>query len=347
MPSSLDPFTLLLNDLNNELNQRNLQSLIHVCESLIPGGQRETINSGWQVFSILRQQNAIGKEPEKMKFLLRIIRELRPKRRDLVKMVKLHIQDNYEQPEKILDDLESSSDGHITPRPATPVLVDAECCSVRCGCCGCCNCNCIPCCGGCCCCVILAILFAFFTAVAALVWYSDIFDSVHEYFHTSKHHDLFKTGKFIIGVLGFIVACCLSCGVYLHVKRRNPDPGYAVLSSAACDTASWSNQPICGSYAASDATRTSCSAFAGRTDRQTTHECTCSTGRITASSSLVSMGSSRTQSSRFLWRGQDLEADNFSPVFTSQELDTDQESKGDDGSVEGCWNTEHGGANPV
>lgn len=346
MASSLDPFKLLLNDLNNELNQRNLQSLIHVCGSLIPGGQRETINSGWQVFSILCQQNAIGKEPEKMKFLLRIIRELRPKRKDLVKMVKLHIQENYEQPEEILDDLESSSDGYLTPRPATPVIVDAECCSVRCGCC---NCNCIPCCGGCCCCVILAILFAFFTAVAALMWYSDIFGSVHKYFVKHCDEDLFKAGKFIIGVLGFIAACCVSCGVYLHVKRRTNDPGYAVLSSAANDAASWSNRPICGSYAASDTctTQTSCSAFAGRTGRQTTPECTCSTGRITASSSLASMGSSRTQSgSRYLWRGQDLETDNFSPVFT-QEFDTDQESKGDDGSVEGCWNPERGGANPV
>ena len=341
----LDPFKLLLNDLNSELNQRNLQSLIHVCGNLIPGGQRETINSGWEVFSILCQQNAIGKEPEKMKFLLRIISELRPKRRDLVRMVKLHIQGNYDEPERILEDLESSSDGYLTPRPATPILIGGECCSVRCGCCGCCNCNCIPCCGGCCCCVILAILFSFFTAVAALVWYADIFASLHDYF--DKHHDLFEAGKFIIGVLGFISVCCVSCAVYLRVKQRKIDQGYAALSSVANGSTIWSNQPVCGSYAASDTTRTSCSALARKIDRQTTHECTCSTGRLTTSSSLASMGSSRTQSSRFLWHGQDLETDNqCTPVFT-QEFEADQESNGENGSVEGCWNPEGGGANPV
>jgi len=68
---SLNPFQLLLNDISNELNQRNLQSLIHVCGNFIPGGQRENINTGWEVFSILRQQNLIGEESDQMKFLLR------------------------------------------------------------------------------------------------------------------------------------------------------------------------------------------------------------------------------------------------------------------------------------
>ena len=95
-----------------QLDQRNLESLVHVCGELIPGGQRERITSGWEVFSILLRQNAIGEEPRKMAFLLGIIKELRPKRRDLVGMVKRYIEEHYEQPEEILTDFESSSDGY-------------------------------------------------------------------------------------------------------------------------------------------------------------------------------------------------------------------------------------------
>ena len=172
--SSINPFRILLNNLSNELNQRNLESLIHVCGERIPGGQRERVYTGWDVFSILIQQNAIGEEPEMMKFLLGIIKELRPKRRDLVNMVKRHIQANYEQPEAILDDMESSSDGRLTPRPSTPVVDD--CCSVRCGCF---NCNCNPCCNECCCCMIVAVMFSFCAVVAALAWYTNIFPDVY------------------------------------------------------------------------------------------------------------------------------------------------------------------------
>ena len=119
---SISPFKILLNNLNSELDQRNLESLVHVCWELIPGGQRERITSGWEVFSVLLRQSAIGEEPRKMAFLLGIIKELRPKRRDLVGIVKRYIEEHYEQPEKILTeiltDLHSNStisDAYIFP----------------------------------------------------------------------------------------------------------------------------------------------------------------------------------------------------------------------------------------
>ena len=112
---SISPFKILLNNLNGELDQRNLESLVHVCGELIPSGQRERITSGLEVFSVLLRQSANGEEPRKMTFLLGIIKELRPKRRDLVGMVKRYIEEHYEQPEEILTDFESSSDqGHPT-----------------------------------------------------------------------------------------------------------------------------------------------------------------------------------------------------------------------------------------
>ena len=129
----LDPFQILLNNLSNELHERNLQSLIHVCGELIPGGQRERISSGWDIFSILRHQNVIGSEPKKMVNLLLIIKELKPKRRDLVNMIKRHVQECYEQPEVILQDFESSDSNLpfpvISSRSSTPIPQE-DCCRI-------------------------------------------------------------------------------------------------------------------------------------------------------------------------------------------------------------------------
>ena len=210
---------------------------------------------------------------------------MRPKRRDLVDLVERHIKDNYNQPETILDDVESSSDGHLTPRPPTPVLVDAtvdDCCTVRCGCF---NCNCNPCCGGCCCCVIMAVLFSFFAVVAVLVWYTQVFpQSVQDYL---EEHDMSRFGPLVIGGLLFIAVCCIPCGFYIRYMQRRRGLAYSALA-AVSDARSISNHTESGSlYAASDST------YARGVARPRRRECSCSSGHITASSSLASLGSSR------------------------------------------------------
>ena len=123
----------------------NLQSLVDVCgEEFISEPERERILKDpeygrREVFKILRRRNAIGDAPGKMAFLLRIIKELRPKRPDLVNMVKTYIEDHYEEPPEILNDFEFSSDDYvIIPRPSSTIPeVDCcgkDCCNVRCGC---------------------------------------------------------------------------------------------------------------------------------------------------------------------------------------------------------------------
>ena len=209
----LDPFQILLNNLSNELDHSNLQSLIHVCGKLIPGGQREHIKTGWDVFSILRHQNAIGEDREKIAFLLRITKELRPKRRDLVCMVKHYIEEHYEQPRTILDQFESSVAGE--KQVPTAANQPRECiasdeysrtgCIIHCG--SYFNCSCSPCCEGFFCCVILAILFAFLAVLIALLWYC----------HVSPR-DYALAG---IVICGFLAACCASCGVYLKTRRSS------------------------------------------------------------------------------------------------------------------------------
>ena len=57
---SLDPFRILLNNISNELEEKDLQSLKNVCAEWIPGGQREKIQDGWDFLNHLRRLNIIG-----------------------------------------------------------------------------------------------------------------------------------------------------------------------------------------------------------------------------------------------------------------------------------------------
>ena len=144
--ASISPFNILLNNLSSDLSKLNLHNLVNVCGELISEVERERISSGWDVFKILIRRDAIGEEPRRIAFLLRIIKELRPKRRDLVSMVKKYIEDNYDQPQEILDDFESSSDEYtIIQRSPRPVSREDCCINIRCGCCSC-NLRCDHCC---------------------------------------------------------------------------------------------------------------------------------------------------------------------------------------------------------
>ncbi|XP_029192175.2 uncharacterized protein LOC114958539 [Acropora millepora] len=275
---ALSKFQLLLNNLSNELSERNLQSLIHICGDLIPGGQRDNIRSGWQVFTILLHQDAIGDGPEKLQLLLQIVRELKPKRKDLVSMVKRYIEENCEEAETILNEFEwSGKFSFRSLRPPTPILVDDRYsgCLFRTGCfnCGCtrCYCNC------CCCSAFLAVFFILLTVTSVLVWCTDkIFPKAEEYSNT--HHNF---GRIVTSVFGFAAVLFFTLSVGCYCFQRHRGAASHTLLSDVDDTTS--NQAVHeSSYAASVGTRTSCGTFPRKMYRAT------STGRMTASSSFAS-----------------------------------------------------------
>ena len=281
MVSKISEFNILLNDLSSELDQANLQSLMIVCREFIPGGQRETIRSGLDVFSILLHRNAIGEDPPKMAYLLRIIKQLRPKRRDLVNMVKSHIKHNYEAPEEILDDVDSSSDGYAISRSSTPVVMDHnECCAARCCCL---NCVCIPCCSAFSCCLLLTVSFIFLVVIASVFWYTRHFPSVYNYLHSKD--DLKDAGPVVIGILAFFTICSVLSVIYTSVKKGRNNISYSKLASI---NDARSTEVVPGSrYAASDSTRTSYSGYVKKIDRPSRRrDYSCSSGGITRSNSL-------------------------------------------------------------
>lgn len=219
--SALEPFQKLLNNLNHELNERNLESLIHICGKYIPGCQRERIFSGWDVFIILRHQNVIGNGREQIHNLLEIIKELRPKRRDLVSMVKQYIQDCYENPETILEDLQSSWDCRQIQLPLTS---DRCCCGCSCNCDACCN----ACCSTCCisCSVVLVFLFSILAIVASLAWYSNI-PKLTKYLKSDD--DRKQAGPCVIGILIFLALSSFVCAIYVKYCGRRNAGQYEVL----------------------------------------------------------------------------------------------------------------------
>ena len=216
--ASISPFNILLNNLSSDLSKLNLHNLVNVCGELISEVERERISSGWDVFNILIRRNAIGEEPRRIAFLLRIIKELRPKRRDLVSMVKNFIEDNYDQPQEILDDFESSSDEYrIIQRSPRPVSGEDCCINIRCGCCSC-NLRCNHCCSWFCCLMIAAMILILLAVTLAVLPYTP----------SGRKH--FSVQDIVtIVVLIFLALCFISLGIC--IKRRNRVLPYRQLQS--------------------------------------------------------------------------------------------------------------------
>ena len=221
--ASISPFNILLNNLSNELSSVNLQSLINVCGDRISESERKRISSGWDVFKIRIQRNAMGENQMGMKFLIRIVKELRPKRRDLVDMVKKYVEDHCEESKEILNDLEFSSDNYkLISRTSLPLLGGDSQFNARWGCR--CNCECNQGCSKYCCFVIIAMLLIFSVAVA----FHLIRSHQQKLSVTLKKEPEFANGAdkvpswllpvIITSVLLFSAACLVLLAI--HLKRR-------------------------------------------------------------------------------------------------------------------------------
>ena len=223
--ASISPFNILLNNLSSDLSKLNLHNLVNVCGELISEVERERISSGWDVFNILIRRNAIGEEPRRMAFLLRIIKELRPKRRDLVFMVKKYIEDDYNQPQEILDDFESSSDEYtIIQRSPRPVSGEDCCINIRCGCCSC-NLRCNHCCSWFCCLMIAAMILILLAVILAVLHYTP---SGRKHFNITN--DVPSVQVIVtFAVLLFLALCFISLGIC--IRRRNRVLPYRQLQS--------------------------------------------------------------------------------------------------------------------
>ena len=102
----LDSFRLLLNEISHQLTEQNLQSLIHIYN--VPGGMRKQISDGLELFNYMMTQDYISRE--KIGNLRNLMRKVRPRRKDLVRLVDDHIKQEFKTDDVrfVLDDFSES-----------------------------------------------------------------------------------------------------------------------------------------------------------------------------------------------------------------------------------------------
>ena len=101
----MDSFRLLLNEISHELTDQNLQSLIHIYK--VPGGVKNKIHDGLALFDYMITQDFISRE--KIGNVRELMRKIRPRRKDLVRLV-----DNYIKKEFKTDDIRSVLDDDLS-----------------------------------------------------------------------------------------------------------------------------------------------------------------------------------------------------------------------------------------
>lgn len=140
-------------------------------------------------------------------------------------MVKKYIEDNYNQPQEILHDFESSSDEYtIIQRSPRPVSREDCCINIRCGCCSC-NLSCNHCCSWFCCLVIAAMILILSAVTLAVLYYTPYCRK-----HLNITNDVNSVEVIVtIGVLFFLALCFIFLGIY--IKRTNRQLPYRQLQS--------------------------------------------------------------------------------------------------------------------
>jgi hypothetical protein len=230
----MDSFRLLLNEISHELTDQNLQSLIYIYN--VPGGIQ--INNGLALFGYMMKQDFISRE--KIGNLRNLMRKVRPRRKDLVRLVDDYIKKEFQTDDVrlVLDDFSESWEQVIATRRGSPISHDEEavfkldCPYMNC------VCHRVPSCYGL---VIVLLLLAIF--LTALFWYSGVSSSIN------LNPDLKNAGVYIIlseflALLVVVVLCfrerlasCLGCRTPGYGELVNPsiqeNPARQMVNSAS------------------------------------------------------------------------------------------------------------------
>jgi hypothetical protein len=128
----MDSFRLLLNEISHQLTDDNLRSLIHIYN--VPGAVRRNMNDGLAFFDYMITQDYISRE--KIGNLRNLIRKLRPRRKDLVRVVDNYIKKEFQTNDirLVLDDFSESWEQIPLVRSGSPALYDeTAACKIDCG----------------------------------------------------------------------------------------------------------------------------------------------------------------------------------------------------------------------
>ncbi|XP_028412973.1 uncharacterized protein LOC114535853 [Dendronephthya gigantea] len=165
----LDSFRLLLNDISHELTEKNLQSLLHI--SGVPDGVRENIKDGLTLFRHMITHDQISHE--KIDHLRDLIRQIRPRRRDLVKKVDNYIKKEFETDDvrTVVGDFIASTEVQESGSPAFSASHEtavSPVCTIDCAYMNC-TCRRVPSCY-----TPIIVLLVSATILTAVFWYADV-----------------------------------------------------------------------------------------------------------------------------------------------------------------------------
>ena len=219
----MDSFRLLLNEISHELTDENLNSLIHIYG--VPGSKIKQINDGLALFGYMITQDFISRE--KIGNLHKLMRRVRPRRMDLVRLVEKYIKKEFQTNDirTVLDELSESWE-HVSEIKNESLVVHGETtvCRVDCGYFNC-FCRRVP------SCYTPIVLLLFLAVIATIVfWYAHvpkITDSI------DSNSDLKTAGPYIIILeilaLVILIGFCTwrKLATFLASRRQ----GYRVLSN--------------------------------------------------------------------------------------------------------------------
>ena len=133
---TMDSFRILLNEISHELTDEELQSLIHIYN--VPGSVRKEINNGLALFNYMIKQDYISRE--NIENLHRLMRKMRPARKDLVRKVENYIEKEFKTSDYrlMLSDLSESweqidNNTRGSRSVAVPVHNEVAACNIDCG----------------------------------------------------------------------------------------------------------------------------------------------------------------------------------------------------------------------
>ena len=197
-------FRLLLNKISCQLNEQDLRSLVHMCD--IPEGLRSGMKDGISLFDNLIKRDIINEHNlDRLKMMLK---NLSPKRRDLIKQIEnfengTYLQDDRSSTLTSIVSITSTQKSVATSDTAKPTEI---CCTLECP------------------ClmivlkkfrfkiassyIVLTALFSLSFLLVALFWYAGV-PKITESIESHKH--LKKSGPFIlIGIIVMYVICLFS-----------------------------------------------------------------------------------------------------------------------------------------
>ena len=212
-----DHFWVLLTRISAQLSEHEVRCLVHMCN--IPECQRAAMKDGISLFDILKKRDFINEH--KLDSLKNLLRNLSPKRRDLVRLIEKFENGTQDDASSTLTSVVSVTSS-ITPNVGSSDVNTSPCCTLKCPCMliSCYKCRCKTHWSY----VLATAFFVTCFLFIALFWYADV-PKVSAAIKSDEH--VRKSGPYVLCAIIVLFLASLLSICYIK-KRRNRRSKYAL-----------------------------------------------------------------------------------------------------------------------